>query len=91
MLAYSAWQTRFGGRPDVLGQTVTLQGEPHVVIGVLPRDFYFPMADHADFWVPIRGSQACWEQRGCRSLARSKRLVEYFEVDAADFGPVRRA
>jgi macrolide transport system ATP-binding/permease protein len=83
MLAYSAWQTRFGGRPDVLGQTVTLQGEPHVVIGVLPRDFYFPMADHADFWVPIRGSQACWEQRGCRSLESVARLANDVTVQTA--------
>jgi macrolide transport system ATP-binding/permease protein len=53
MLSYGAWQARFGGRPDVLGRTVTLQapwlsdGEPHIVIGVLPPDFQFPMAERA--------------------------------------------
>jgi macrolide transport system ATP-binding/permease protein len=83
MLAYSAWLARFGARPDVLGQIVTLQGEPHVVIGVLPRHFYFPAAEHADFWATIRGSQACWELRGCRSLETVARLADGVSVQTA--------
>ena len=40
VLSFGAWQTRFGGSPDVLGRTVALQspwlsvGEPHVIVGV---------------------------------------------------------
>jgi macrolide transport system ATP-binding/permease protein len=83
MLAYGAWQTRFGARPDVLGHTVSLQGEPHVVIGVLPRDFYFPMAEQADFWATIRGPQACWELRGCRSLETVGRLADRVSMPTA--------
>lgn len=83
VLAYSAWQTRFGGRPDALGQTVTLQGEPHVVIGVLPRDFHFTMAEHADFWATVRGPQACWEVRSCRSLETVARLADGISVQTA--------
>jgi macrolide transport system ATP-binding/permease protein len=83
MLSYGAWQTRFGARPDVLGHTVSLQGEPHVVIGVLPRDFYFPMAEQADFWTTIRGPQACWELRGCRSLETVARLADGLSVQTA--------
>jgi predicted permease len=81
MLSYSAWQTRFGGRPDVLGRTVTLQSfwlggpEPHVVIGVLPRQFQFPIAEHAEFWATIRRPQACWNVRSCRSLQTVARLA----------------
>jgi macrolide transport system ATP-binding/permease protein len=81
--AYGAWQTRFDARPDVLGQIVLLQGEPHVVIGVLPRDFYFPMAEQADFWATIRGPQACWELRGCRSLETVARLSDGVSVPTA--------
>ena len=33
LLSYSTWQTRFGGRRDVLGESVTLDGFPNVVIG----------------------------------------------------------
>ena len=82
VLSYGAWQTRFGGRPDVLGRSVTLQspwvpdGEPHVVIGVLPRDFQFAMAPRAEFWVAIRGAQGCWAMRPCRSLSAIARLAD---------------
>jgi macrolide transport system ATP-binding/permease protein len=83
ILAYRAWLTRFGGKSDVLGKAVTLQGQPHVVIGVLPKDFYFPLAEHADFWLTIRGSQPCWESRGCRSLQTIARLADGTSIDGA--------
>jgi predicted permease len=83
ILAYGTWQTRFGARPEVLGQTVSLQGEPHVVLGVLPRHFYFPMAGQADFWATIRGPQACWALRGCRSLETVARLADGVSVQTA--------
>jgi predicted permease len=83
MLSYAAWQTRFGARPDVLGQTLTLQGEPHVVIGVLPPGFHFTMAEHAEFWAAIRGRQYCWEHRGCRSLEAIARLAEGVSAETA--------
>src|SRR3954447_3541087 len=82
MLSYSAWQARFGGRPDILGRTVTLQapwlsdGEPHIVIGVLPAGFQFAMAERAEFWVTIRGAQGCWGVRRCRSMLAIARLAD---------------
>ena len=89
LISYSAWQTRFGGSPDILGQTVTLQSpwlgdaEPHVVIGVLPADFHFPMAEQAEFWATIRRTQACWGVRSCRSLQAIARLANGESVQAA--------
>ena len=89
LISYSAWQRRFGGSADVLGKTVTLQSpwlaaaEPHTVIGVLPADFHFPMAEHAELWAPIRGSQACWDVRSCRSLESVGRLADTASVEAA--------
>ena len=41
ILSYAAWQERFGGRPDAVGRTVTLNDAPYEIIGVLPRDFHF--------------------------------------------------
>jgi macrolide transport system ATP-binding/permease protein len=82
VLSYNAWQTRFNGSPDVLGRTVTLQtpwlsdGQPHVVIGVLPPDFHFTMAERADFWATIRGAPGCWGGRRCRSLEVVARLAD---------------
>src|SRR5688572_29418591 len=41
VLTYRFWQRHFGGRPEAVGQTLSLNRESHTVIGVLPReDFY---------------------------------------------------
>jgi predicted permease len=39
LLGHGLWQRRFGGRRDVLGERVWLDGVPHTVVGVMPRDF----------------------------------------------------
>ena len=53
LLCHSFWQTRFGGRADVLGQTLVLDREPHVVAGVLPASFELPR-DGADIYLTRR-------------------------------------
>jgi predicted permease len=89
VISYAAWQKRFGGNRDVVGRTVTLQSpwlgtaEPHVVIGVLPLDFHFPMTQQAEFWATIRRPQPCWANRGCRSLESIARLADGATVQAA--------
>src|SRR5687768_4052190 len=39
VLSYGFWQREYGGRPDVVGQTITLDGHPFEIIGVSQRDF----------------------------------------------------
>ena len=41
ILTHGYWQRRFGGREDVLGRSVRIDGEPAEVIGVLPSSFRF--------------------------------------------------
>ncbi len=36
IISHEFWQTRLGGRTGVLGQTILLEGAPHVIVGVLP-------------------------------------------------------
>jgi predicted permease len=93
VLTYGAWQTRFGGRQDVLGQTLTLEGEQYLVVGVLPRDFHFAPAGGAELWVTIRWTSdtaACWQRRGCRSLLGVARLPQGLSIPNAlsTFEPV---
>ena len=53
ILSYGAWNHRFGGRRDVIGQTVDLDNQTYTIIGVLPRSFTFAPSGNAEFWAPI--------------------------------------
>jgi len=48
VVSYDLWQQRFEGRPDLIGQAITINGEPHTVIGIMPDGFSFP--DKARLW-----------------------------------------
>jgi putative ABC transport system permease protein len=39
ILSQRSWQNRFGGRADIVGRTVRVDGEPHEIVGVLPAAF----------------------------------------------------
>jgi putative ABC transport system permease protein len=51
ILGHDGWLRRFAGDPSVVGSTVVLAGEPHIIVGVLPRGFAFP--DGVDVWRPL--------------------------------------
>jgi len=40
VLSYRFWQSRFGGAPGVVGQTIHLNTHPFTIVGVLPASFY---------------------------------------------------
>ena len=46
------WERRFGADPSVVGTAITLNGEPYVIVGVLPRSFSFLGAE-AQIFVPM--------------------------------------
>ena len=52
LLAYGLWQDRFGGDRNVIGRTVSLDGQPTEILGVLPRDFEFPTLAHTSVLLP---------------------------------------
>lgn len=52
VLSHGVWQSRFGGDPSILGQTIVLEGKVRTVIGVLDRAFHFAYRD-ASFWIPL--------------------------------------
>jgi macrolide transport system ATP-binding/permease protein len=79
LLSYGVWRKRYGGRADVLGQTLTLDNDIYTIIGVLPRDFHFAPAEPADFW-GIQKPQNC---RGCHGLFGIARLKDGVTFDAA--------
>ncbi len=76
LLSYGAWQQRFGGRTDVVGQTVSLDGTSNVVVGVLPRDFHFAPAEPAEFWMALHATSECDLRRSCHSIYGVGRLKD---------------
>ena len=52
LLAFGLWQDRFAGDRDVVGRTISLDGQPTRVLGVLPLDFEFPTLASTSVLVP---------------------------------------
>ena len=52
VLGHGLWQDRLGGDPAIVGRSLTLDGEPYTVVGVMPRGFSFP--GYTELWVPLR-------------------------------------
>jgi predicted permease len=83
LLKYGTWQRRFGGKPEVVGQTVTLSGVTYTIVGVLPKDFQFAFRDNAEFWVPLQPVSECEKTRSCHSMFAVGRLKDGTTVQVA--------
>jgi predicted permease len=54
VIAYDTWQSRFGGRGDIVGSTLTINGRPFTVIGVAPQGFHGTEVFYRpEIWVPM--------------------------------------
>jgi putative ABC transport system permease protein len=42
VISHDFWQSRFGGNPNVIGQTLRLSGKPYTIVGVTPPEFQYP-------------------------------------------------
>ena len=59
ILSYPLWQRRFGGDPNIVGQSINLDSKPTTIVGIMPPDFDFPdsaerpnNSGHVQLWVP---------------------------------------
>lgn len=66
------WKTRYGGKPDVLGKTLRLNGRPRQIVGVMPAGFRWPEIE--DFWIPMPFDPADmgWDDNSIQMAARLK-------------------
>lgn len=75
VLSYGLWQSRFDGDKGIVGSKILLNRQPYTVIGVMPRDFEFPLypghVSGSELWVPLSlqpkeftaGYAASWNMR----------------------------
>jgi putative ABC transport system permease protein len=52
LLSSGLWQRRFGGDRNIVGQSVTIDGDLHTIVGVMPPGLSFP-AENMQLWVPM--------------------------------------
>jgi predicted permease len=57
VLSYATWHSRFHADPRIVGTKILLDRKPYIVIGVMPRNFEFPLIpgqiNRAELWVPM--------------------------------------
>lgn len=80
LLGYALWHRLYGGREDIIGQTVTINGHAHTLIGVMPPGFAFP--DRAELWTPL-GYLGKPEMRGSHGFPGWARLRPGVTLDTA--------
>jgi predicted permease len=102
ILNQRVWQNRFGGRHDIIGRTIRVDGEPHEIIGVLPAwfndwrhlggyDFFRPLALDQQKSADRRTTmlRILGRRAPGRTFAESKALIGNFGARlAADFPEV---
>jgi len=87
LLSHGVWQRRYASDATIIGRSITVNGNPHTVVGVMPPGFQFP--ERAQLWIP----QVPIEYAGPRSartlvvLARVKQGVA-FEESRSDISTV---
>ncbi len=83
ILSYGTWVKRYGGRRDVIGESLSLTGEAYTIVGVLPRSFAFAPRANAEFWVPLLDKNECENRRSCHNLDGVGRLGNGVTVQTA--------
>ena len=68
ILTDALFRREFAGDPRVVGQTVSLDGRPCTVVGVLPPGFRFPLLRGAEALVPMEWSKNDIDNRGLHSV-----------------------
>jgi len=83
VLSWQFWQARFAGDSNVVGRMITLNSRPYEVIGVMPREFYFPSRG-VQLWTALGFKPAVFvEQRRPHYLDVVARLKPGVGIDQA--------
>ncbi|HVX65273.1 MAG TPA: ABC transporter permease, partial [Bryobacteraceae bacterium] len=73
IISEGLWQRQFGRDPALVGRVITLDGEAHTVVGVMPAAFRFELAKR-EVWRPLIFSAEDLECRDCRRFDAVGRL-----------------
>jgi len=82
IVSHSTWANRFGSDPNLIGKTLTLNGQPFTVLGILPESFHFQYAD-PDVWMPLQYYPNFTQDRAQTASAVIGRLKPNVEIKQA--------
>jgi predicted permease len=82
ILSDTTWRRLFGGDASVLGRHITMDGNPYVVVGVMPATFYFPTRD-TELWLPLRFKPPALRDRADTHLQAIARLRDGASLQSA--------
>jgi predicted permease len=84
LLSYGYWQRKFGGATSVIGRSITVDGKPREVIGVLPKGFHFLDWQDAALILPFQWDRSKTKLGGFseEALARLKPGVTMAQASA---------
>lgn len=69
LLSHGLWMRRFGSDPNIINQTISLDGQSHTVVGVMPATFHF-LDRETELWTPIALTPQQAQNRGGHNLSR---------------------
>ena len=81
VLSHPLWQRSFGGDPDWVGKSITLEGHTFAIVGVMPAGFAFPNTA-TQLWAPL-AVEIVPDRRGNHYLYGVAKLAEGSDVDRA--------
>ncbi len=84
LLGFPLWKERFGSDPSIVGKTITLDGQPHKVVGVMSAQPPLPYASQSEVWVPFIGSERERTSREVFSCSVIGRLKPGISLDQAN-------
>ncbi len=72
VVGYGLWERRYARDPAIVGRTIQLDGEPHVVVGIAPPRFDYPVG--SEVWTPLAFTAEDLRHRERRSVSVIGRL-----------------
>jgi putative ABC transport system permease protein len=93
------WRRRFGADPGLLGKSVTLDGQPYRVVGIMPQGFSFPppmtfmsneLPNDCEVWLPLVLDRSNRDYHPLAGVARLQRGVKIEQARAEVTGLARR-
>lgn len=73
IISYGLWQRQFGAAPDIVGRTISIEGLPCTIVGVMPPTFRYP-SDDVEYWQPYavepRNLGLMWAVGGKKIIGR---------------------